>query len=75
MLRTFLLILLFSSVLVAAPTGGSMSFLENRVIPVFMALNGLAMAGIWTVDISKKGTIVYSGRTSSPNTPPLPVWS
>ena len=53
MLRTFLLMFLFSGVLFAAPTDGSVSFLENRAIPVFMALNGLAMAGIWTVDISK----------------------
>jgi hypothetical protein len=44
---------LFIGVLSAAPTDDSISFLENRAIPAFMAFNGLAMAGIWTVDISK----------------------
>jgi hypothetical protein len=53
MLRTFPLVFLLFGVLMAASTDGSASFLENRAIPVFMALNGLAMAGIWTVDISK----------------------
>jgi hypothetical protein len=53
MLRTTLLILLFTGILTAAPTDGSADFLENRAIPIFMALNGFAMAGIWTVDLSK----------------------
>ncbi|MFC1620551.1 hypothetical protein ACFL45_11490 [Candidatus Neomarinimicrobiota bacterium] len=53
MLRTSLLIFLFSGVFSTAQADGSISFLENRAIPVFMALTGIAMAGIWTVDISK----------------------
>lgn len=53
MIRAALLIFLFSCALAAAPGAGSVDFLENRAIPVFMALNGLAMAGIWTVDISR----------------------
>ncbi|MFC1583510.1 hypothetical protein ACFL4U_02385 [Candidatus Neomarinimicrobiota bacterium] len=53
MLRFFLLFFLSSCVLFAAPTDGSINFLENRAIPVFIALNGLAMADIWTGDISK----------------------
>lgn len=56
MKRLILFIFLSSRLFAAGPSDG-VNILENRVVPIIMAIDGLAIAGVWTMDIYYRGLL------------------